>query len=149
MVKIHRNYSVEEVAELYCIHKNTVRQWIKQGLPVCDDKRPVLILGRDLAAFLTQRRVASKRKCSLGEMYCLRCRAPRKPFENMLELKPVTAKVGNLVALCGECSGLMNRRVSMVNLSQLAAEWGVTFPLAGKHIGDRDKTSLNSDFNRE
>ncbi len=51
-VKIHRSYSVEEIASLFGTHKNTVRAWVKAGLPTSDGKRPMLILGVDLAAFL-------------------------------------------------------------------------------------------------
>ena len=32
LVKIHRNYTVEEIATLFGIHKNTVRDWVKAGL---------------------------------------------------------------------------------------------------------------------
>jgi hypothetical protein len=32
LVKIHRNYSVEEIARLCGKHKNTVRAWLKDGL---------------------------------------------------------------------------------------------------------------------
>ena len=32
-VKIHRCYTVEEVAKLFGAHKNTVRGWLKAGLP--------------------------------------------------------------------------------------------------------------------
>jgi hypothetical protein len=49
--------TVEEVASLSGTHKNTVREWVKAGLPTCDDKRPMLILGHDLATFLQARRV--------------------------------------------------------------------------------------------
>ena len=52
LVKIHRNYTVEEIADLFGIHKNTVRGWVKVGLAISDDKRPMLILGHDLVAFL-------------------------------------------------------------------------------------------------
>lgn len=149
LAKIHRSYTVKEVANLYGIHKNTVRQWVKQGLPVCDGRRPMLILGRELSAFLGQRREGNKRKCAMGEMYCLRCRVPRKPAEDLVELYPITAKIGNLMGLCGVCDGLMNRRVNMTNLPHLAVEWGITFPLVEKHIGDRDNTSLNSDFSQK
>jgi hypothetical protein len=31
--KIHRNYTVAEIATLYTVHRNTVREWIKHGLP--------------------------------------------------------------------------------------------------------------------
>jgi Helix-turn-helix domain len=48
LVKVHRNYSVEEVARLFGLHKNTVRNWLKLGLAAIDDRRPMLILGREL-----------------------------------------------------------------------------------------------------
>ena len=49
LAKIHRNYTVEEVAALFDIHKNTVREWVERGLPTNDDRRPMLIPGRVLA----------------------------------------------------------------------------------------------------
>ena len=64
-VKVHRSYTVEEIAGLFGIHKNTVRAWVKAGLPTCDNKRPVLILGRDLIAFLQARRAKNKQPCRL------------------------------------------------------------------------------------
>lgn len=55
LVKIHRSYTIEEIAKLFGVHKNTVRHWMKNGLTATDDKRPMLILGRVLAAFLQTR----------------------------------------------------------------------------------------------
>jgi hypothetical protein len=45
-----RSYTIDEVTRTLEVHRNTVRHWIKAGLPVIDDKRPILILGSDLAA---------------------------------------------------------------------------------------------------
>src|ERR1035437_10726392 len=63
LVKIHRSYTVEEIACLFGTHKNTVRAWVKTGLPTSDRKRPMLILGVDLAAYLKARRTKNKRPC--------------------------------------------------------------------------------------
>ena len=63
LAKIHRNYTVEEVADLYDVFKGTVRAWIIAGLPVINDKRPMLILGSDLVAFHQSRRMKNKQQC--------------------------------------------------------------------------------------
>ena len=149
LVKINRSYTVEEVASLFGIHKNTVRTWIKNGLKLCDCKRPALILGRVLAAFLQTQKSKNKHTCRVDEMYCLRCRVPRRPVPDLVEYQPVTEKVGNLVAMCSHCDALMNKRVSFLKLSLVEAQMGITFPQAQKHIGDNNQPSLNSDFNEE
>jgi len=129
-VKIHRSYAVEEIARLFGNHKNTVRAWIKAGLPTCDDKRPTLILGRELIVFLKARRAKNKRTCLPGEIYCVRCRAPKQPAGGMVDYRPVTDKVGCLIAICPDCTSIMNRCVSLAKLEQARGQMDITFPQA-------------------
>jgi DNA-binding XRE family transcriptional regulator len=126
-VKIHRSYTVEEVARLFGVHKNTVRAWIKDGLQVCDGKRPTLILGRELATFLQSRRESRKRPCRPGELYCFRCRAPKPPALRMADYTPMTDKFGNLAAICADCECIMNQRVSMAKLGGLKGRLDIRF----------------------
>ena len=146
LVKIHRNYTVEEVAILFGIHKNTVREWIRKGLPVCDTLRPTLILGQALREYLQAKRVRNKCSCRPDELYCLRCRLPRKPAGDMADYVFVTPKVGNLVAICPVCEAMMNKRISTSKLESIRAQIDITFPEALKHIGDSSKPTVNSDF---
>jgi hypothetical protein len=44
-IKTLRSYTIDEAARLLRIHRNSVRYWIKGGLPVLADRRPHLILG--------------------------------------------------------------------------------------------------------
>lgn len=147
-VKTHRSYTVEEAAAVIGVHKNTVRQWIKSGLPVCDDRRPSLILGRELRAFLQRRRQSGKTRCQPGEMYCLRCRAPRRPAGDMVDYTSTTALSGRLVAMCPSCNSMMNRYVNRAALAWIQAHLEVSIPTVGEHIGDSSEFPLNSDFNQ-
>lgn len=146
LAKIHRNYTVDEIAHLFGIHKNTVRDWVKRGLPTSDGRRPMLILGRELVAFLSARRTKNKRTCQPGEIYCVRCRAPRAPAGDMVDYMPVTATLGNLVAICSACETMMYRRVSLAKLAQVRGDLDITMPQALEHIGESAQPTVNSDL---
>ena len=77
LVKIHRSYTVGEIADVLGRHKNTEREWINCGLPTIDQNRPTMIRGENLVAFLRARRAQRKQSCQIGQMYCFRCRSPR------------------------------------------------------------------------
>jgi hypothetical protein len=145
-VKIHRNYTVEEVAKLYGRYRNTVREWIRRGLPTIDRKRPMLILGRDLAEFIQARRLKNKQKCQPGEIYCVRCRTPRKPAEEMADCQPITTTLGNLIGICPNCESIMYRRVNLAKLEQVRGSLVITMTQALPHIGESSQPSVNSDL---
>ena len=111
-IKLHRPYAVDEAARALDVHPNTVRNWIGQGLPAFASKRPVLIEGRDLRAFLQNRRDRAKRPCPPGTIYCLKCREPRHPALGMVDFIAHSASGGNLKALCESCGTLMHQRVA-------------------------------------
>ncbi|MEN6509072.1 MAG: helix-turn-helix domain-containing protein [Smithella sp.] len=146
LVKIHRSYTVEETAKLFDIHKNTVRRWIKEGLANVDDRRPLLILGHDLAAFLQARRAKNKQGCNPGQLYCVCCRAPKTPGGDMAEYTPITEKYGNLKAICPDCNAIMNRHVSMSRIGEFRAKMDISFPVALQRIDERANPSVNSDL---
>lgn len=146
LIKMHRSYTVEEIANRFSIHKNTVRRWIKDGLTCIDDKRPMLVLGQVLVEFLQARRVKNKQTCESGELYCVRCRAPRSPAGNMADYNPVTEKFGNLVAICPDCGTMMNRHVSIARIAEFRGKMDIGFPEALERIVERAKPSVNSDL---
>ena len=110
LIKLHRTYSVDDVARTLGVHKNSVRGWIKSGLPVIDKARPVLMLGRELRAFLERQREARKRPTTPGHIYCFKCRDASKPAGGMADYVPLNSTTGNLQALCETCGTVMNRR---------------------------------------
>jgi hypothetical protein len=146
LAKIHRSYTVEEIGRLYDIHKNTVREWIKAGLPTCDSKRPMLILGRELEAFLQARRMKNKRRCQAGEIYCVRCRAPRVPAGDMADYQPITGSLGNLIGICPDCELMIYRRVNLAKLEQVRGKMNVTFSEAQGQVSETNEPIVNRDL---
>ena len=127
-------------------HKNTVRNWVKSGLATIDEKRPMLILGHDLVAFVKKRRAKNKQKLKPGELYCVGCRDPKFPAGDMAEYSSVTAKIGNLIAICPDCDSIMNRRVSLARIEEVGGNVDITFPKEMRHIIKRTKPTVNSDL---
>jgi len=146
LVKIHRSYTVEEIARLFDHHKNTVRSWVKQGLPTIDNMRPMLILGQDLVAFLKVRRAKNKQACKPGELYCVRCRSPKLAAGGIADYSPITEKFGNLIAICPDCNALMNRHVSLAKIGEFLREMDISFPEALRHLIESTKPTVNSDL---
>lgn len=149
LAKIHHNYTVEEVARLFAVHRNTVRAWVKHGLTTTDRRRPLLILGRDLRAFLQARRLKNKRTCQPGEIYCVRCREPRSPTGDTAEYRPFTRTSGNLVGVCPCCANLIFRRVNVLKLDQVRGKLDITMPQAQSHISESACPSVNSDLRED
>lgn len=149
LVKGHRPYAVDEVASLFKIHRNTVRNWLKAGLKAVDTSRPTLILGWHLREFLQQRRTASRRPCGLQELFCLRCQLPRKPRSGAVAYLAFTPTLGNLVGRCEVCNLKMYRRVSFRKLSQFEGHLAVTMQQAQSRIDEMLSPSSICDFNLE
>ncbi|TAN86726.1 MAG: DNA-binding protein [Gallionella sp.] len=148
LAKIHRSYTVEEAADLYGVFKGTVRNWIKAGLPALNDKRPMLILGSDLAAFHRVKNTKNKQSCKPGEMYCFKCHAPKLADGGMVDCMPVTEKIWNLVAICPDCYTIMNQRVGPARLALIRRKMDITLSLPQPHIVESNQPSVNGDLNR-
>jgi len=149
LVKVHRNYSVEEIARLFGLHKNTVRNWLRQGLAAIDDQRPTLILGRELSRFLQDRRQKAKQVCGPGRIFCIACRAPKMPAGNMAECIPIGASAGNLCGICPDCDRLIYRRLNLSKIDRIRGELEITFTKPTPRIRESAVPSANCDSNQE
>src|SRR4051812_37702236 len=109
LAKIHRSYSVEEMARLFNVHKNTIRSWFKQGLGVIDRQRPIVARGEGIRRFLPGPRARAKRACGPGPFYCLPCRAPKVPAGKMAEYVATSDTTGTLRGFCPDCDRMIYR----------------------------------------
>jgi hypothetical protein len=147
-VKIHRNYSVEDITRLFNLHKNTVRSWLKQGLATIDDRRPMLVLGGELSRFLYERRKKGKRECGPGRIYCIACRAPKIPGLKMVECTP-TGVAASLCGICPDCGRLMYRHVNLSSLDAIRGELEITFRQPSSRLGGSPAPLVNCDSRTE
>ena len=146
LVKIHRSYSIEQVARTLGVHKNTVANWLKNGLSPIDDQRPILIQGAVIRAFLQERRNRQKRCCAVGELYCLKCRAPKPPLDGRAIYVPLTNSGGNLQARCSDCLSIICRRISNARLHEFSSVLTITSKQASLRINDRQTPCLKCEL---
>jgi len=145
LAKLHRSYTVDEVARLYGTHRNTVRAWCKAGLSVIDARRPKMIQGQVLRAFLQARRDRTKKPCAPGTLYCCKCRTPRAPAHGSVVFESRAAGAGALRASCGFCGTQMFRRARQSDLPTIMPQIVILIVQAPLHIGECASRSPNCD----
>lgn len=149
LVKIHRAYTVCELAKRLGVHKNTVRHWESHGLHPIDRTRPYLFDGLAVRSFLVRRNASRRRPCAPGTLYCLRCRQPREPALGMVEFVEQRSGVGNLRALCGTCETVMHRRARRSSIATVMPGLAVQIAEASPRLGGSSAGSPNCDDKKE
>jgi hypothetical protein len=124
LIRLHRSYSIEDAAFSLGVHKNSVRGWIRNGLPVMDRTRPLLMHGDELRAYLEAKRKAAQCPCTPGTLYCLKCRS-------------LNATTGNLKALWDTYGTLMHRRVGMSAIAATMPDFQITIREARERLEER------------
>ena len=140
---------MDEAAKILKSHKNTVRNWVRQGLHTVDAHRPILIRGADLKEFLVARRLRGKSRCAPGQLFCVRCRAPKDPAAQTAEYLPITPRFGNLKGACPDCGTHIYRRVSLRRLGSVTGDLAVQFPQGQQRITDCAVPSASCDLKRK
>jgi hypothetical protein len=147
-VKIHRTYTIAELAALIGAHKHTIGRWIAAGLPTTDSMRPLLIRGDEFRAFLRAREPV-KQHCRPGEFYCLGCRAPKQPAGKMADYIPRTATRGSLTGICPSCGKMIYRAVSLAQVEQTGGGLDIAYPKPQQRLNDTAVTLSNVDFKQD
>jgi hypothetical protein len=138
-------YTVQEIAELFHIHKNAVLRWLKDGLQANKDQRPFLIRGEELIRFLNARQTGKGCRCSPTEFYCFKCRAAREAYLGIVDISIESPTRLRIKSLCEECSTPINKIQNARDLPKIQNRFHVQ-QLTGEHIMDRTQASLNSDL---
>ncbi|NOH69065.1 helix-turn-helix domain-containing protein [Vibrio rotiferianus] len=133
-IKSHRYYTVREVSDVLGVHFKTIRNWLKVGLPVADETRPLLIRGTDLKVYLKQKRRSIQFNGELHEMSCFRCRQAMKPNLDSVRFIAQPAGMVHMSGVCEECGCRINKYVSWRNVNEIWLKLDGKLPIAEKHI---------------
>jgi hypothetical protein len=149
LVKKHRSYNVDEAARLFGCHRNTIRNWQRQGLQAIDSSRPAIFDGETLAAFLQSRRSKRKQTLKPGQIFCLPCRAPKEPAGDIVEYIARTETSGNLRGICPSCNRLIHRAVSRARIEAVRGKLEVVYTAASTRIRETSCSPVNCDLDDE
>jgi len=143
LAKIHRSYSVDELARLFTVHKNTIRAWFQQGLVPIDGQRPTVVRGDEVQRFLCDRRARAKCPSGPGRIYCLPCREPKVPAGKLAECVAVSDTAGTLQGICPDCDRMIYRRVNPQKIDLVRGDLDVTITQAGPRIEETTRPNVN------
>ena len=145
LIKATWPYTVQEIAELFGVHKNAVLRWLKAGLKSDQSQRPFLIRGDELTRFLQGRQNGKRRPCADDEFYCFRCRVPRAAYLDIVDIVIETPTRLRLRGLCACCDTPVNKVQSVRELANIKVRFQVQ-QLADEHLIERADASLNCDL---
>ena len=148
LIKKTLSYSIYDIASLFRIHRATVRQWIKEGLPLIDNHKPFLVLGSDLKEFIKKRQGKRKTKCNANELYCFKCREPRTSWENIVDLKILNERSFLIMGICSQCNTQTNKTTSLKNLDEIKKIFDVQ-TIHNQNLIGFDPSIVNTNINEE
>ncbi|WP_171209380.1 MULTISPECIES: DNA-binding protein [unclassified Ruegeria] len=112
LVKASRTYDVLEAARALGRTPATIRHWIKDGLEVLAARKPYLILGQAIRNYIRAKSASRKKPLSQDEIYCLSCKAGRRPLDMVVTLHSLTSKTYRINGVCDTCAAPMSRIIS-------------------------------------
>ncbi|GAB5447417.1 helix-turn-helix domain-containing protein [Gymnodinialimonas sp.] len=123
-VKMHRSYTIQQLADLLEVTVGTVRRWCKRGLYCLTDKRPFLIEGQDFHEFHAEKLARKKTSLQAFEVYCLGCKTAQTPQPGLVDAEPMDAKRDRIMAICPTCERLTRRIIKRSDLRKWSVKYG-------------------------
>lgn len=145
-ISLKLSYSVQEIAELFNIHKHAVLIWIRSGLKIIDQKKPYLINGTDLTEFLNNRQKKRKHKCKQHEFFCFKCRLPRSSLPDHIRITTRNQHRLKISGKCEVCQTSIFKEGSVKKLTEFQKIFSVSVQTR-EHIFGCNDPCVNNDIN--
>jgi len=127
-IRTSKTYNLPEIAELMDRDIATIRAWVKNGLPLLSVQKPVLVSGKALKDWLQQVWASKKRTCQADELFCFKCRKPRKAMPGSVRIVRRNEKTVSVKGRCAVCNTRMNQTRSLSKLPELQVTFDAPKP---------------------
>ena len=107
IISRHLSYTLPEIAAKLSVSHKTIFRWIDEGLStVPGKKKPILIHGSELKAFINARNSKKKVTMERHEFYCFKCKVPRRGKRGTITKSGDTRR-----GECCVCNTKMTRKI--------------------------------------
>ena len=140
-IRKHFSYDVVQAAKTAECSVATIRNWIREGLPVMADQKPYLIDGHDLREFARQKSETLKwekpeTNAPWNYFACFRCKGYRKPYLLLVDYVPANPGKGRLVGICDACDGTIVKFCKAHQIPKFSATLDVTYQSGASTLSD-------------
>lgn len=104
---------------LYNVHRNTISNWVAEGLRPSDSSHPYVFNGTEIKRFHDARRLTSKAKLRIGEFECFRCKNRVFPEPESLNTPPSKSGAPSVWGACPICGCVVTKRVNETNRDKI------------------------------
>lgn len=104
---------------LFDVTRNTVSNWVKEGLHPSDQTTPYVFNGAEVKRFHDARRPARCMPLRTGEFKCFSCRARTFPDPRSVEKEMRSGDSFSAIARCLACGGTVSKRLNETDCDKL------------------------------
>jgi transposase-like protein len=119
-VKASLTYTIDEAAQALGKNPATIRNWIRDGLPVMSSCKPYLMSGAAIREYLRAKHKAAKRPLEADQLFCPTCGVGRKPVDMAVCMSKIAPKTNLLKGQCSQCKGTATRMIARSRVTEFA-----------------------------
>lgn len=134
-------YTPTEICNLFVNNKLTVKKvntWIKNGLPVISNGRPLLIAGPELIKFLKKLNIQAKTNLEFAEFFCCSCKMAHIPLGRKISVN----QHDNFIRAKGICPDTRKTMIKVFKLSDFGKIKNIFSVVEEKRLYDSDSPLL-------
>ncbi len=110
--KKHFVYNVEDLMYLYGVTRNTISNWVAEGLQRSDSFTPHVFNGAEVKRFHVAKRLASKATLRIGQFKCFKCKERIFPDLSSLDLYSPKNGSAGVWGRCPSCNCVVQKLVN-------------------------------------